>query len=142
MPMLPFIYTDLGQLLETYTEIMNFLKKYQEMSLLLTGLKFLLTPQMTNGLSSCYHLDKSTFIFRVIRCCFKVLFNFFKEISLSKRYSPRWNAAFCGVTSGGYTVCKCPIKRTPGLYKLRYPMTHLEPCYMYKQRRSLLHVFA
>ena len=45
---------------------------------------------MTDGLH--YHLDESTLIFRGIR-------SDFDEISLSKQNSPRWDAAFCGVTS-------------------------------------------
>ena len=39
--------------------------------------------------------------------------SFFDENPVSKRNSPRWDAAFCGVTS-----CLGPIKRTQGLYEL------------------------
>ena len=48
---------------------------------------------------------------------FKLYSFFFYENFLSKQNSPRWDAAFCGVT-WGYAVCLCPIKRTPGLYEL------------------------
>ena len=51
---------------------------------------------MTNGLSHLYHLDESTFISRGISCNF----SFFDEIPVSKQNMPRWDAAFCGVTSG------------------------------------------
>ena len=50
---------------------------------------------MTNGLSHPYHLDESTFIMDI-----RGIFSFFDEIPVSKQKSPRWNAAFCGVTSG------------------------------------------
>ena len=43
---------------------------------------------------------------------------FFDENSLSKQNSPRWDAKFCGVTSGPIIVCICPTKRTPCLYEI------------------------
>ena len=43
---------------------------------------------------------------------------FFDKSSLSKQNSPRWDAAFCGVSSGSI-VCLCPIKGTPGLNELK-----------------------
>ena len=49
---------------------------------------------MKNGISHPYHLDEATFISRVIRSNFSFL------IHESKQNSPRWDAAFCGVTSG------------------------------------------
>ena len=46
-------------------------------------------------------------------------FSFFDEIPLGEQKSPKWDAAFCGVTSGANSVCLCPIKRPPlGLYGL------------------------
>ena len=41
---------------------------------------------------------------------------------LSKQNSPRWDAAFCGVTSGAMLfvyVILCPIKGTPGINELK-----------------------
>ena len=54
---------------------------------------------MTNGLSHCYHLGESTVIIRNIRSDFEFLFHF-DVTPLSIQNSPRWDAAFCGVTSG------------------------------------------
>ena len=46
--------------------------------------------------------------------------SFFYEISLCKQNSPRWDAAFCDVTSGT-AVCLCPIKKgMAGLNELRF----------------------
>ena len=43
-------------------------------------------------------------------------FLFFSMKFLSKQNSPRWEAAFCGVTSGAiYTVCQWPINRLGGI---------------------------
>ena len=53
---------------------------------------------MTNGLSHPYHLDESTSMFRDVRRNLS-FFSFFDEINVSKQNSPRWYAAFCGVTS-------------------------------------------
>ena len=56
---------------------------------------------MPNGLSHPYHLDESTFIYRGIMSVFVFIFtSFFYENPVSKQNSPRWEAAFCGVTSG------------------------------------------
>ena len=58
-------------------------------------------PYLTNGFFHRYHLDESIFIFRSVRSDFCFFFiSFFDEFSLSKQNSPRWDAAFCGVTSG------------------------------------------
>ena len=57
----------------------------------------LINTLVTNELSHHYHYGESTFIFRGIRSGFKFLF--FNEFSQSKQNSPRWDAAFCGVTS-------------------------------------------
>ena len=75
-----------------------------------------LKPLVTNGLSHPYHLDESTFIYRGSRGDFSFFISFFDEIPVNKQNSPRCDAAFCGVTSGDYSVCQCSIKRTPGLY--------------------------
>ena len=59
------------------------------------------------------HLHECTLIFGGIRSSFFIFVLFFDEIRVNKQISPRWDAAFCGVTS-----CLCPIKRMPGLYGL------------------------
>ena len=58
-----------------------------------------------------YHLDESTFIlgamgvfffffhFYRLHILLQVFISFFDENHVSKQNSPRWNAAFCGVTS-------------------------------------------
>ena len=51
-----------------------------------------LNPSVTNGLGHGYHLDGYTFILGALGVIFY-------EISSSKQNSPRWDAAFCGVTS-------------------------------------------
>ena len=61
---------------------------------------FVLNLFMTNGLSHCYHLDESSVIIRGIWSDFEFLYHFFDEIPQSKQNSPRWDTAFCGVTSG------------------------------------------
>ena len=43
---------------------------------------------MTYGLSHCYHLDKSTSIFRDIRGVFQILFHFFIKFLLTNRIAP------------------------------------------------------
>ena len=65
---------------------------------------------MTNGFSYHYHLDESTFIFRGVMCDFYFFFSFLDEISLCKQNSPRWEAAFCGVTSGAMLFAYVPQK--------------------------------
>ena len=59
-----------------------------------------INPCVTNGLSNPYHFDESTFIFRGIGSNFFYFISFFDENYMSKQISPRWDAAFCGVTSG------------------------------------------
>ena len=54
---------------------------------------------VTNQLSHPYRLDEFIFIFCGIRSCIILSF-IFDENGVSKRKSPRWDAAFCGVTSG------------------------------------------
>ena len=76
-------------------------------------------PYVTNGLSHPYHLDESTFKIRGFRSDFYFFNSFFDEIPVSKQNNPRWDGAFCGVTSGAkYSVCLCPIQWSPGLYGL------------------------
>ena len=70
-------------------------------------------PLVTNGHSHCYHLNGSTFISRGSRSDFSFLISFFDENRVSKRNSPRRDAAFWE-----YSVCPFPMKRTPGLYGL------------------------
>ena len=51
---------------------------------------------------------------------FFILFfsQFFDDNYLSKQNSPRWDAAFCGVTSGAILFANVPLKGTPGLNEL------------------------
>ena len=58
-----------------------------------------LNPLVMNGLSHPYYLDEFTSIFRGIRSFFHFI-SFFYEFPVSKQNSPRWDAAFCRVTSG------------------------------------------
>ena len=62
-------------------------------------------PLVTNGLSHPYHLDESIFIFRSI---WSIFISFFNENNVSKQNSPRWEAAFCGVTSGAILFAYVP----------------------------------
>ena len=54
---------------------------------------------LTNGFSHHYQLGKSTFIFGVLGVMFIFFISFVDKISVCKQNSPRWDAAFCGVTS-------------------------------------------
>ena len=65
-------------------------------------------PYLTNGFSHHDQLGESTFNFRGVRCDFDFFISFFDEISLSKQNSPRWDAAFCGVTSGAVLFAYVP----------------------------------
>ena len=67
-------------------------------------------PLVTNGLSHPYQLDESSLTFRGIRSNFSFLFHFFDEYTVSKQNSPRWDAAFCGVTSGAILFAYVPLK--------------------------------
>ena len=75
-----------------------------------TGIQCILSvnPYLTNGFSHYYHLGESTFIFRGARSDFLFFIQFFDEIPLSKQNSPRWDAAFCGVTSGAMLFAYVP----------------------------------
>ena len=63
---------------------------------------------LMNGFSHHYHLGESTFIFRGVRSDFYFFISFFEEISLCKQNSPRWDAAFCDVTSGAMMFVYVP----------------------------------
>ena len=69
-----------------------------------------LNPYLTNGFSHHYRLDESTFIFRGVMSDFFFLFfiSFIVEFPPSKQNSPRWDAAFCGVTSGAILFAYVP----------------------------------
>ena len=77
----------------------------------------LFKPLVTNGLPHPYHLDESTFLSRGIRSNFSFLFHFSMKFMSAKRIAldgtPRSAAS---PVIWGYSVCLCPIKRTPGLY--------------------------
>ena len=60
-----------------------------------------LNPLVTNGLSHPYHLDESIFILGTSGVFFFIFISFFDENRVSKQNSLRWDAVFCGVTSGG-----------------------------------------
>ena len=66
-----------------------------------------------NVISHPYHLDESIYISRGIRSNFFI--SFFDEIHVSKQNSPRWDAAFCSITSDA-----CPINRMPGSYGFNF----------------------
>ena len=57
----------------------------------------MIKPLVTNGLSHCYHMDESIFIFRGSRIDIFIFISFFDEIHVSKQNSPRWDAPglFC-----------------------------------------------
>ena len=63
---------------------------------------------MKNRLAHHYHLGESTFIFRGILSDLFIFFLFFYEYPLSKQNSPRWDTAFCGVTSGAILFAYVP----------------------------------
>ena len=68
-----------------------------------------LNPLVKNGPSFSYHLDESTFTFRDIRNICFICISFFDEFSVSKQNRPRWEAAFCGVTSGAVMFFYVPL---------------------------------
>ena len=70
----------------------------------------MLNPLMTNENSHHYHLDESIFIFRGIRSDLFIFYSFFDENHVSKQNSPRWDAAFCGVTSAAILFAYVPQK--------------------------------
>ena len=79
------------------------------------SLLFANTPYVKNGLSHSYHLDESIFILEASGVHFH--YNpFFDENHVSKQTSPRWDTAFCCVTSEAILFDK--MKRTSGLYEI------------------------
>ena len=71
-------------------------------------------PYLTNVSSYHYQLGESTFIFRGVRSelnFFNLIFSIkFLCKFLCKQDSPRWDAAFCGVTSGAMLFVYVPQK--------------------------------
>ena len=77
------------------------LRRREKITRITAGTVF--NPLVTNGLSHPYHLDESTFIFRGIKSKISFLFHFLMKFV------------------NAYSVCPCPIKRMPGLYRLNDP---------------------
>ena len=73
-------------------------------------LSFSFNPYVTNEFSHHYQLDESNFTFRGVMGDFFIFISFFDEISLYKQDSPRWDAAFCDVTSGAMLFAYVPFK--------------------------------
>ena len=65
----------------------------------------IINPFLTIGFSHYYHLGEATFIMRGISSDFKYILD---ENPLSKQNSPRWDAEFCGVTSGAILFAHAP----------------------------------
>ena len=84
-----------------------------------------LNPHLTNGLSHPYQLDESTFIFRGIRSIFSFLFHFSMNIISANRIASDETPLYVASRRvlrrhiWGYSVCLCPVKRTPDFYGLR-----------------------
>ena len=57
-------------------------------------------PYLTSGLSHSYQFGESTIILGESGVIFLFFISFFDENHVSKQNSTRWDAAFCGVTSG------------------------------------------
>ena len=75
------------------------------------GFLMMVNPNKPNGLSHLYHLDESIVIFRDITSNISFIISFFHEIHVSKQNSPRWDTAFCGVTSGAILFAYVPLVR-------------------------------
>ena len=69
-------------------------------SIIGSGIIGKLNPYLTNGFSHHYHLGEYTFILGASGRIFANFIPFFDEIPISKQKSPRWDTAFCVVTSG------------------------------------------
>ena len=65
-------------------------------------------PYLTNRFAHHYQLDESTFIFKGVRIDFYFFISFLDKIALCKQNSPRWDAAFCGVSSGAMLFAYVP----------------------------------
>ena len=72
---------------------------------------------VTNGLSQPYHLGESTFIIRGFGSIFSFVLHFSMK-SCKLREKPQMGRRALRRLIWGYSVCLCPIKRTPGLYGL------------------------
>ena len=71
---------------------------------------------VTNGLSLHYHLDESTFSFRVIMSKFSFLFHFSMKFLYANRIpADETPPTFCGISSGAILFAFVPKKRMPGL---------------------------
>ena len=69
-----------------------------------------INPLVMSGLSHPYHLDDSSFICRGIGNEFFIFISFFDENHVSKQNSLRWDAGFCGVTSGAILFAYVTLK--------------------------------
>ena len=63
---------------------------------------------MTDGLDHHYHLGESTVMLGALRVTL-IFIPFFKDMLLSKQNSPRWVAAFCGVTSEANIIANMQV---------------------------------
>ena len=68
----------------------------------------ILNPLLTNGFTHHYHLGESTLIFRGFRCDIKILHHFSMKFLQANR--PKWDAAFCGITSEAMLFACVPLK--------------------------------
>ena len=85
-----------------------------------------LNPLVMNGLSHPYSLVESTFTFRVIWNNFSFYFsmNFLQANRIAPDGTPRFAASHLGLFClPMYSVCLCPIKRTPDLIGLKQHFT-------------------
>ena len=80
-----------------------------------------------DGFSHYYHLGESSFIFSGFRWDFNFLFHFLVKFLQANRIAPdgtprsavsRWDAAFCGVTSGAIRFAYVPQKGHQAYMKL------------------------
>ena len=69
-----------------------------------------INPYLTNGFSHHYHLGESTFILGTSGVILIFFIPFLDGNPLSKQNSPRWDAAFCGFTSGSILFAYVPQK--------------------------------
>ena len=82
-------------------------QEQERMGILLPPKRFDIIPNKPNGFLHAFQLGEFILIFRGIRSNFS-FFTFFDEIHVSKLNSPRWDAAFCDVTSGGILFAYVP----------------------------------
>ena len=67
-----------------------------------------INPRVTNGLSHLYQLDESISFIGASEVIYHFYFIF--HFSVSKQNSPRWDALFCGVTSGAILFACVSLK--------------------------------